>query len=409
MKTKFKVNYTIILLFIALAGINSCRTIPVAFKVDYAFEYSTSAHTPQRPVLYAIKKSQNKVLLSVCVFTEGMAPDSTHPGYPVWQFRADFENWNPSGKTIVHSQTFSETYPINSPFIPDTVWLNFTGEIETTPGDYIILHLTDRITGLNLFSWAKVVDSIFPLVKDEHNNYLAYQWIKENENLILPSNIAPVICKSCYSPLPRPPFEMQPISVRPALYDWEPARVSPIDEMRSNISQTGLLKFTHKECDTSYFIPLTSTRYPFPVINQDGLLAIRYLTTREEFTSLLAHKDLSESLHLIWQNGASDMERAMVRARQFVEKINSANTFFTFTKPGSLTDRGLIWIVIGQPNRVWKSPMRETWFYDSLDDGLPLRLDFNLTSGAEGIPDWVLHRSPGFKSIWNRAVDRWRR
>ena len=71
---------------------------------------------------------------------------------------------------------------------------------------------------------------------------------------------------------------MQPITVRPDFYDWEPAKVSPTAELRSKFSHTGLLKFTHKECDTSYFIPLTSARYPFPVINQDGLLAIRYLT-----------------------------------------------------------------------------------------------------------------------------------
>ncbi|HAQ65740.1 MAG TPA: hypothetical protein DCR43_07820 [Bacteroidales bacterium] len=404
-KMKFNPYYTILILLAIVAGISSCSTTPRAFKADYAADYNTVAHTPRRPVLFAIKQGKGQVALSVCVFTEGMVPDSTLPGSPAWQFRAVFENWDPAAKTIVHSQTFVETRRINAPFLPDTVWLNYTGNIDTTTGQYLILNLTDQVTGLSLYSWTHVVDSLFPFVRDKDNNLLANQWIKKNSNPILPPNVSVDLCKTCDRPLPRPPFELQPVETMPPMHEWK----SSFDITTNYSIPAGMLKVTSKETDSAFFLPLVSNWFPYPVNNTDGLLAIRYITTREEFFSLAARNDPKEALYSIWQTSASDKERAGERVRQFIAKITDANTFFTLSKPGSLTDQGLIWIVVGTPNRVWKSPFKETWFYDSLDDGLPLRLDFDLTTDSVGAQAWVLRRSPSYKTMWNRAVDRWRR
>ena len=89
------------------------------------------------------------------------------------------------------------------------------------------------------------------------------------------------------------------------------------------------------------------------------------------------------------------------------DKIEEANRFFTRSQPGSLTDRGMIWIVYGVPGTVWKSPGIETWIYHETENGLPLRFDFDLTPIPTG-QEWILRRSDLFRPSWNKAVNQWR-
>ena len=387
-----------------------CRSFPRVFKADYGTDYRCGNHDIRRPVLFAQKTDDGLVNLSMCLFTEGLKPDSLIPGGPAWRFSLQCMLWNPNDQAVHEPFSVDVSRPLVSPLMPDTVWLTAIFAAPVTDGSLLLVDMNDLVSGITLSAWASIVEPGFPRPRDREHHLFSEPWLSLPAEAIWPAGGRVSICQGCRPSFPKPPFdESEPAAgLSPDL--WTSVhKVDVLNSPQKGGQIHGLLRLSDSTEAFHNYLPLVSSSFPNPTTDEDGFWAVRYITTRAEFIRLVSQGNFLEHLPFLWASNGLEPERAEERATAFRQKIREANQHFTLSGPGSLTDRGMIWIVVGPPDRVWKSHETETWFFGDSDDGIPLRFDFDYTPDADGLPAWTLRRKPSYKSSWDRAVDRWRR
>lgn len=131
---------------------------------------------------------------------------------------------------------------------------------------------------------------------------------------------------------------------------------------------------------------------------------LMYICTRDELNRLAKAKNDKKAFDRIILNITSDTERARKLMRSYFRRVELANQFFTSYKEGWKTDRGMIYIIFGLPDEVFRFSDREIWNYNQP------RLTFNFTrSGSIFDPDnYVLIREKRYREKWLETVDLWR-
>jgi hypothetical protein len=101
-------------------------------------------------------------------------------------------------------------------------------------------------------------------------------------------------------------------------------------------------------------------------------------------------------------------ERAQKMIREYYRRVELSNRWFTSYKAGWKTDRGIIFIVYGEPTTIYKSINSETWVYGEENNILSIKFNFNLMDNPMSENDYELKRNSDWKNNWYRAVDSWR-
>lgn len=157
---------------------------------------------------------------------------------------------------------------------------------------------------------------------------------------------------------------------------------------------------------------VTATKSDFPLVNKRHQLVepLRYLTTQKEFSDMQAsHPDSIKYLaDQFWLARAGSVERARNLVKAYYSRVQRANELFTSFKEGWKTDRGMIYIVFGPPNVVYRYSDREVWIYG--DDSSALQYRFTFTRVRLPFSGFyhVLERNENYRFIWGQAVDAWR-
>lgn len=148
----------------------------------------------------------------------------------------------------------------------------------------------------------------------------------------------------------------------------------------------------------------------FPKIKtpEQMLDPLEYITTTTEFRKLKADKNTKLAIDNYWLKlgGNPDVSRELIRV--YYTRIYFANYYFTSFKEGWKTDRGMIYIIFGQPNYITKTAVSETWEYYNTQSGENVEFIFNKTPSPYTGNHYVLQRSEYFNSFWRQAVDTWR-
>lgn len=181
---------------------------------------------------------------------------------------------------------------------------------------------------------------------------------------------------------------------------------------------TAMLNFTkkgiyHFQADTSQKEGFTVFRFDddFPEITSlsQMLHPIRYLATKNEYNELEAMNNNKEAVDKFWIENAGNADRAKQMIKLYYNRVMDANRFFTSYLEGWKTDRGVIYIIYGQPNIVYKGRNAEYWVYGEDKNMLSIHFDFNKVENPFTDNDYSLTRSPVYKDGWYIAVDNWRR
>jgi GWxTD domain-containing protein len=132
---------------------------------------------------------------------------------------------------------------------------------------------------------------------------------------------------------------------------------------------------------------------------QDLVGPFIYICTKEEFQNLrMTGTDKKEFDREVLKITRS-RERAQDFMRTYFQRTEAANQFFTSYKEGWKTDRGMMFIIYGQPDKVFKFGDREVWSYG--------KTNFNfIKSGTLFDPDnYVLLRNKKYTDDWYEKVD----
>ena len=170
--------------------------------------------------------------------------------------------------------------------------------------------------------------------------------------------------------------------------------------------------FYHIQTDTATNegITLFSHYKNFPEITNVDMLVepLCYITTREEFDEMLIAKNKKQAMDNFWSKTAGSQERAKELIRKFYNRIKDANLYFTSYLEGWKTDRGMIYLIYGPPNVIYKSTTSESWVYGEENNFMSLTYTFFKVKNPFTNNDYALDRSTVYKNTWYKAVDIWR-
>ena len=161
-------------------------------------------------------------------------------------------------------------------------------------------------------------------------------------------------------------------------------------------------------------VPLLVARPDFPgQSTADELIEnLLYLTTAAERQQLRQAASPKRAVDQFWLTAAGgDQGRARDLIRRYYGLVTAANELFTGHKPGWLTDRGLVYVVLGPPATVRRLPTGdERWQYAELDQsGRDLTFTFRPRPSTLAPDNYELVRRPEYESLWYAAVERWRK
>lgn len=141
---------------------------------------------------------------------------------------------------------------------------------------------------------------------------------------------------------------------------------------------------------------------------EEMVAMVAYISTRKEHETLLEAENKKLALDQYWINMTKDEEKAKALIREYFRQVEFANILFTDYKEGWMTDRGMIYIVMGPPQEVFFNADRETWVYNGINSNSKITFTFARIKNILTPNYYVLNRSRAFQSVWFKSITLWR-
>jgi GWxTD domain-containing protein len=211
--------------------------------------------------------------------------------------------------------------------------------------------------------------------------------------------------------LPAPPFSQDE---RPQ-FDYKPDSIFQLQLQKGVTEQLTFNKpgFYYFRSDTALLEGFTLFRFSegFPeLVNSRQMLgALRYITSAKEYEALSKQADTRSAVDSFWLATGGNADRALSLIRDYYSRVERANELFSSFTEGWQTDRGLIYIVLGPPNVVYRNNLQEEWVYGEAGNMHSMYFYFAKVVNPFTNADYILLRDPIMKQAWYMAVERWRR
>ncbi|SDY72872.1 GWxTD domain-containing protein [Hymenobacter psychrophilus] len=149
----------------------------------------------------------------------------------------------------------------------------------------------------------------------------------------------------------------------------------------------------------------------FPKLTSaDELIApLIYVSTSQERQKLFDAPDPKKAVDYFWLGVANDdQDQARQLIRMFYGRVITANQFFTAHKAGWLTDRGMLYVVLGPPETVYRNGNEERWVYRGGQSQVGTFI-FRAKPSTFAADNYELVRRPEHEYLWYAAVEQWRK
>jgi GWxTD domain-containing protein len=170
--------------------------------------------------------------------------------------------------------------------------------------------------------------------------------------------------------------------------------------------------FYHFQIDSTDKTGFTLFRFheDYPQLTEASLLIepLRYLTTRREYEDLRISADKKKAVDDFWLKLSGNPDRGRQLIRKYYTRVEESNRLFTSYLEGWKSDRGLIYIIFGQPNFVYRTATGESWVYGEPRNALSVTFNFAKVKNPFSDNDYSLNRSLSYENVWFTAVDTWR-
>ena len=152
--------------------------------------------------------------------------------------------------------------------------------------------------------------------------------------------------------------------------------------------------------------------FPGQVTAPELIDPLLYLTTAAERQQLRQATNPKRAVDQFWLKAAGeDQARGRDLIRRYYGLVTVANELFTGHKAGWLTDRGLLYVVLGPPLTVRRLPTgEERWVYEAAGQGgKDVSFTFRPRPSTLAPDNYELVRRPEYEMLWYAAVERWRK
>ena len=209
--------------------------------------------------------------------------------------------------------------------------------------------------------------------------------------------------------LAQPPFSLAQMSH----FTYKPDSVFTVSKASERIElslpTTGFFHLkTNNQEKTGVTFFVFENAYPKIKNIEQMVLSTRYIMAKKEYESILYSANQKVSIDKYWLDVGGSNERAKELIRKYYNRVQESNKLFTSYQEGWKTDRGMIYVVFGAPNRVTKRKNGEIWLYG--EGGSPISTLFSFVKVINPFSDndYYLERNESFKQPWYQAVDQWR-
>ncbi len=165
--------------------------------------------------------------------------------------------------------------------------------------------------------------------------------------------------------------------------------------------------------DTSTLVGLTFHIYGsyFPrLVSAANLIdPLRYISTGQEMEELEGAEDAKKGLDNYWLKLTRSTERARIIIREYYRQVAYANAYFTSFKTGWKTSQGMIALLYGVPDQVYRNGNRERWVYDNRKNIVALEFQFVQVPNVLTPDYFELIRDERYEELWYRNIDLWRK
>ncbi len=250
------------------------------------------------------------------------------------------------------------------------------------------------------------IGSPVPLFSDHIKPYHSYL-LKANDS-------APQVISGHYYnrdfPLPPPPFAIY----NPDPFDYTPDSTFTLiaDSAHSAIFKSTDTGFYHFQFDNKqkegFSVFISPDDFPEVKTIEEMISPFRYLVGSKDYEEVLEAQYPKSKIESFWIEWAGSRDRARKSIQAYYERVEDANKLFSSYVEGWKSDRGLIYIVYGKPNKAYREGQVETWIYGEENNPLSITFHFIKVINPFTENDYRLNREEMYKPAWYRAVNIWR-
>ena len=148
----------------------------------------------------------------------------------------------------------------------------------------------------------------------------------------------------------------------------------------------------------------------FPQVKTEKALfePLFYLTTQSEFKRLQQSENLKLAVDDFWLKRASSKDRSRELIRVYYNRVLYSNLYFTSDREGWKTDRGMVFILFGPPDRMRDSGIEQRWYYISRRQNKVIEFVFERKANEFTNSDLIWRKNIESMQYWSSAVSSWR-
>ncbi len=212
--------------------------------------------------------------------------------------------------------------------------------------------------------------------------------------------------------------------------DFEPAQSPMASTIRSSIKSLELMETISVQTNTNisllneglylavedtasakngFSFLVVDNRYPKFTRPEKIAKPLVYISSNFEtkaFNENIDTKQALDSYFLTLTGGNQMVSKKIIKT--YFHRIEDANKLFTSYKEGWKTDKGMVYIVLGPPNKVQRSRDREVWMYAQSQNFSEIIFTFNRKPNQFTENYYELVRYPEYKEYWYPFITAWR-
>jgi GWxTD domain-containing protein len=433
MKKSFSIRIVCLLIswILVIVMLNSCKTSQQAVDYkDLSYLYNPTK-SPINPRYNIINQTDESSILAVRFLKNDLF----------------FSEANPQGiataSVMITVKLFSLT---QGKVLADTSTLNLSIIKETGKQEYVYNLPLKVEKGSEYLAEVKVLDRLRLLVTQSfvqfntlsttnrynfsvRNHFDKYELfspvlrIDEYVNLIYSRRHIDSLFISFYKPfreVPDPPSMLLPEKT----LDYDPQQVLAIpysDTLPIMFPKEGIyLCSVDRNVKEGFTFLNLGSAYPRVTTPETMIEPLVYLASQDEMNDMKTAAKPKAALDDFWIKCGGNVDRARELIRIFYTRVLYSNYYFTSYKEGWRSERGMIYIIYGPPDKVYKTSEGESWGYKkpvlkskwggrfTVSDSY---LFFNFKRGENAFSDndFYLSRSETLITFWDKAIASWRK
>jgi GWxTD domain-containing protein len=434
MKKRFFIRFLILLFAGSSAAIllHSCTSSKEAVDykdLSYLYNPTKSLINPSYNV---INESDDKSLLSVRFSINDLFFSEANPqGVSTARIIMNMKLYNMKG-----ARTLADTAMLNLNIFKEKGKRAYIYEIplKVEPGtDYLIeIKILDRLRlavtqDFIQFNTTSVINRYnFKVLGHFDKTEIFSPVLRTDEfvNLVYTRGNLDSLFISYYKPfreVPDPPSMLLPEKT----LDYDPLQVAAIhysDTLPMMFPKEGVyLCSTDRHIKDGFTFLNLGPSFPRVTTPEVMIEPLAYIASQDEISGMESADKPKVALDEFWIKCGGNVEKARELIRIYYTRVLYSNFYFTSYKEGWRSERGMIYIMYGPPDKVYKSTEGERWGYKKpplkskwankfqKTEEAYLFFSFKKRENVFSDNDFYLNRSETLVTYWDKAVSSWRK